>query len=262
MKDLRMNRNQIKYLVIFAMLIDHIAWAWVPTASLLGQVMHFFGRLTGPTMAYFVAEGYVHTRNVKKYALRLALFALLSWPAFCLFEFGVPPVRLLDGQLRGTGVWCFYLAARGQTLVIYPFFGVIYTLFLSLLAVWLYDARRVPLPLRVLGIGALLLLSKFGDWQYFDPLWALIFFAFRDKPRKMWARYCLVAAFVFVAFAPWETNPLEGLFQLGVYLVPPLLLFFYNGQGGSRKAVHKWFFYLFYPAHLLLLAWLKFGLLP
>ena len=65
MERLSMNRNQIKYLVIFAMLIDHIAWAWVPTASPLGQVMHFFGRLTGPTMAYFVAEGYIHTHNVK-----------------------------------------------------------------------------------------------------------------------------------------------------------------------------------------------------
>lgn len=35
-----LNRNQLKYLVIAAMLIDHIAWAFVPTASLLGQVMH------------------------------------------------------------------------------------------------------------------------------------------------------------------------------------------------------------------------------
>ena len=47
-----LNRNQLKYLVIAAMLIDHIAWAFVPTASLLGQVMHIIGRLTGPTMAY------------------------------------------------------------------------------------------------------------------------------------------------------------------------------------------------------------------
>ena len=30
-----LNRNQLIYLVIAAMLIDHIAWAFVPTASLL-----------------------------------------------------------------------------------------------------------------------------------------------------------------------------------------------------------------------------------
>ena len=42
-----------------------------------------------------------------------------------------------------------------------------------------------------------------------------------------------------------------------LYLVLPLLTVFYNGQCGSRKPVHKWFFYIFYPAHLLLLAALR-----
>ncbi len=252
-----LNRNQIKYIVIVAMLIDHIAWAWVPTASALGQAMHFVGRLTGATMAYFVAEGYVHTRDVKKYALRLAAFALISWPAFCLFEFGVPPIRLMNGRMAGAGVWCFYLAARDMTLVIYPVFGVIYTLLLSLLAVWLWDSR-LPLPPRLAGIAALIYLSRFGDWQYFDVVWALIFFIFRDRPKLKWALFCVSAAFVYLFFVSWNSFLWSGFFQLGVYLVPPLLAL-YNGQSGSRKPVHKWFFYVFYPAHLLLLAWLRFG---
>lgn len=79
MKCISLNRNQLKYIVIIAMLIDHIAWAFVPTASLLGQIMHFIGRLTAPTMAFFVAEGYHYTRNFKKYALRMAVFAAVSW---------------------------------------------------------------------------------------------------------------------------------------------------------------------------------------
>ena len=53
-----LNRNELKYLVIIAMLIDHIAWAFVPTASLLGQIMHIIGRLTGLTMAYMLADRY------------------------------------------------------------------------------------------------------------------------------------------------------------------------------------------------------------
>lgn len=259
MNILSLNRNQIKYVVIAAMLIDHVAWAWVPTASLLGQAMHFIGRLTGATMAFFVAEGYVHTRDVKKYALRLALFALASWPAFCLFEYGVFPVRFLPGHLSGTGVWCFYLSARDMTLVIYPIFGVLYTLFLSLLAVWLWDSGRCPLPVRLAGVAALIYASRYGDWQYFDVLWALCFFIFRDKPRIKWAVFCVIAAFVYIEFTDWA-RPTASLFQLGVYLVPLLLIFCYNGEGGSKKAWHKWFFYVFYPAHLLILAWLRFGL--
>ena len=54
-----LNRNQLKYLVIAAMLIDHKAWAFVPTASLLGQVMHIIGRLTGPTMAYMLGSKFL-----------------------------------------------------------------------------------------------------------------------------------------------------------------------------------------------------------
>ena len=109
-----LNRNQLKYLVIAAMLIDHIAWAFVPTASLLGQAMHIVGRLTGPTMAYMLAEGYHYTRNVKKYALRLGIFAVISWLPFSYFERGC----------------------------IRPAFGVIYTLFLSLLAIWFWDKGK------------------------------------------------------------------------------------------------------------------------
>lgn len=82
MKRISLNRNQMKYLVIVAMLIDHIAWSFVPMHTVLGQIMHFIGRLTGPTMAYFLAEGYLHTRNVKKYVTRLGIFALLSWIPF------------------------------------------------------------------------------------------------------------------------------------------------------------------------------------
>lgn len=75
-----LNRNQIKYVAIIAMLIDHIAWGFVdPIHPLLGQIMHFIGRFTGPTMAFFVGQGYIYTRDVKKYQLRLGLCALASW---------------------------------------------------------------------------------------------------------------------------------------------------------------------------------------
>lgn len=236
---LSLNRNQLKYLVIAAMLIDHIAWAFVPTASLLGQVMHFIGRLTGPTMAYFLAEGYHYTRNVKKYALRLGIFALLSWVPFVYFEFGTLPIVIQDGSMQ-----------------IYPFFGVLYTLLLGLLAIWLWDKGNCPTWCKVFGIIGLCILSLFGDWPIFDVLYCLFLYVYRNNPKKKWIAFfwiTLVCCMNLFMAKPWWS----ALFQLGIFMVPLLMQFGYNGESGSKKPIHKWFFYLFYPAHLLILGILK-----
>lgn len=242
MKTAGFNRNQIKYLVIIAMLIDHIAWAFVPMESVQGQIMHFIGRLTGPTMACFLAEGYLHTRNVKKYAWRLGIFALVSWVPFCLFEFQ----RLPIGFYPDGGFWFL------------PTFGVIYTLFLGLLAVWLWDKGKCPKWCKVLGVIGLCGLSVFGDWPVFDVLYPLVLFSYRDQPKKKWFWFSVISlvgnAFVMVFSGG---SVIWTCYTWGVFMVPILIQFCYSGQGGSKKPVHKWFFYVFYPLHLLALGMLQ-----
>ncbi len=234
-----MNRNQLKYLAVFAMLIDHIAWAFVPTTSLLGQVMHFFGRLTAPTMAFFIAEGYCHTRNIRKYVMRMGIFALLSWIPFVYFEWGCLPLCRINGRL-----------------MFIPAFGVIYTLFLGLLAIWLWDQKRCPLWCKLLGVAALCVLSSVGDWAYFAVLWCLFFFIYRDDPKKKWLMFSIVG---LVCCAPmlWETPWWRYCFMLGIFLAPPLIQLGYQGKPGGKSTFHKWFFYVFYPLHLLVLGLLK-----
>lgn len=252
-----LNRNQLKYLVIVAMLIDHIAWAFVPMNSILGQVMHFIGRLTGPTMAYMLAEGYYYTRNVKKYALRLGIFALLSWVPFVYFERGKLPITMLDGFVQSHGNSLdIYLTGQDATLLIYPFFGVLYTLMLGLLGIWLWDKGKCPKPVKVLGIIGLCLISIFGDWPIFDVLYCLFLFIYRQNPRAKWIAFSIITIVccMDILYAePWWT----GLFHLGIFMVPLLIQFCYNGQSGSKKPIHKWFFYVFYPAHLLVLGFLR-----
>lgn len=227
-KKLSLNRNQLKYLVIVAMLIDHIAWAFVPTVSLLGQIMHFIGRLTGSTMAYMLVEGYCYTRNVKKYVLRLGIFALISWFPFSYFEYGKIGLH----------------------------FGVIYTLFLSLLGIWFWDKGNCAKPIKILGIIGLCILSLFGDWPIFDVLYALFLFVYRNNPKDKWMAFCIITLFccadIFFARPWWGV-----LFQFGIFMVPLLIQFYYNGESGSKKPFHKWFFYVFYPAHLLVLGILR-----
>lgn len=252
-----LNRNQLKYLVIVAMLIDHIAWAFVPMDSVMGQFMHFVGRLTGPTMAYFVAEGYHYTRNVKKYALRLGGFALLSWAPFVYFEFGTMPVVLAEGHpVMGAGAFQFYMESKNVTLAVYPMFGVLYTLMLGLLAIWLWDRGRCPVWCKKLGIVGLCLLSLFGDWPVYDVLFCLFLYRYREEPKEKWKIFCIITAFCCIDML-FAAPIWSGLYMLGIFMVPLLIHFCYNGESGSRKPVHKWFFYIFYPAHLLILGILR-----
>ncbi len=229
---MKLNRNQIKYLAILAMLIDHLAWKMFPNASVTAEVMHFIGRLTGPTMAIMVAEGYQHTRDVKKYALRLGIFALISWIPYSLFETG------------------------------YPFsftFGVIYTLFLGLIAICVWDRTNLPKWAKIIIIVLLCIISVFGDWPIMDVLWPLFLFIYRNDKKKKWRSFIIIIT-VEVALSMIlgivSGQPFVQIFQFGAYMVPIIFLYFYNGESGSKHPFHKWFFYIFYPLHLLILAYI------
>ena len=224
-----LNRNQLKYIVVVAMLIDHIAWAFVTPLSLSGQIMHFVGRLTGPTMAYLIAEGYRYTRSRTRYAARLGVFALISWVPYSLFEYGRWPVFSMGS------------------------FGVIFTLFLGFLAVWLWDRAPIPIAAKVGAVLGLCALSFFGDWFVFDVLWPLFLFVFRHNRTKQRVSFWLVAAGAFL-FCSIGWRPVwAALYNLGIFVVPLLLQFGYSGTPGSRHPFHKWFFYVFYPLHLFVL---------
>lgn len=234
-----LNRNQIKWIAIMAMLIDHIAWAFVPTASLPGQIMHFIGRLTAPTMAYFVAEGYFYTHSIKKYVLRMGVFALLSWAPFVYFEYGCWPITVQSGYVR-----------------ILPYFGVIYTLFLGLLAICLWDSAKCPRWCKSLGIIGLCVISIVGDWAFFNVLWCLVLYVYREKPRQKWIAFSAVGLVCCLPIL-WQRPWWSFLFMIGIFMAPFLMQFGYNGEPGSKRAIHKWFFYIFYPLHLLFLGWLR-----
>ena len=64
-----LDSNAIKLVAIAAMTVDHVAWWLFPgyPRAVLPLAMHIIGRLTCPIMCYFVAEGYHHTRDIRKY---------------------------------------------------------------------------------------------------------------------------------------------------------------------------------------------------
>lgn len=226
-----LNRNSVKYIAIFAMLLDHIAWTFLDFSSPTAQVFHIVGRITAPVMCFFIAQGYVYTKNFKKYALRLLLFAVLSQLPWWLM--------------------------RGEELFSLSF-NMMFSLFLSLLAVHI-EATRESKAEKTLLIGLLCVLSWYCDWRMFAVLWSVGFYKYRSSVKKccLWQgvvglSYCLYAfCNSFLYSGNFVNSLMSSLFCLGTFLSVPLLLM-YNGEKGKGK-ISKWFFYAFYPLHMLIL---------
>ena len=79
-----LSAGALKVIAILAMTADHIAWLFFPgyPKELLPLALHLIGRITCPIMCFFIAEGFHHTHDVRRYTARLFLFALLSHFAY------------------------------------------------------------------------------------------------------------------------------------------------------------------------------------
>lgn len=233
--------NTIKYFAVFAMLIDHIAWCFVDTNSILGIIMHLIGRMTAPIMTYFIVEGYHYTRNVNKYLARLAIFAAVSWIPFLFMEYGTfLPFTFVDGNL-------YFNPAQ----------GVIYTFFLTLLALKTVHSQSLPKPAKVVLVIGLCMLSSIGDWFFFPIVWALLLDKYRGNFKKQAAAFAISSVVLMTLMIVFLTDGFgNNWFQYGV-LLALIPLYFYNGEKGRGGRFNKWFFYIFYPAHLLILGILK-----
>lgn len=233
----RLNSNHLKLIAIIAMTIDHFTDLFYPgfPAEALPVTMHLIGRLTAPIMWFFIAEGYHHTRNVRKYIFRLGLFAVVSHFAYC-FAFGINFIPFKTGIFN-------------QTSVMYP-------LFIAVVVMWLEDLEKEKLNSKLkIAIIFVLIWSAFpADWSCIAVLAILEINKYRGNLSKQmlsmmkWVMLYAIVSFFFV-------NKAYGVVCLGVILVYPFLRM-YNGERGKAKWL-KWFFYIYYPAHLIILGILR-----
>lgn len=239
------NRDMVKYLAIFFMFWGHL-FAWVtlmrnpdaasacPLMPLWMRIVTHFSIICPPVMFFMIADGYKYTRDRKKYALRLGIFALITQP----FE------------------WLIFQPIYGWRST-----NVIFTLLFGLLAIMAWESRyklwqRVLLVLVCAGLSLLI----FSDWLIFGVLLILSLHMFRGQPKKRLTAYLLITViWLAMDFIGAEINAgfwLDKVLDLAMMTAAYLCMtVFYNGRRGKYPTFAKWFFYAFYPVHYLLI-WL------
>ena len=225
-----LNSNALKFIAIIAMTIDHVVCVVFPNYPTDWWILllHMIGRITAPIMWFFIAEGYHHTRNLKKYAVRLFVFALISHFADN-FAFGIPFIP-------------FQTSVFNQT-------SVIWSLAWGLVALAISDSDTLKLWQKTALMLVICAVTFCSDWSCIAVLAIVGIGSHRGDLKKQMTEmmtYVFFYALVYFIFI----NKIYGVLQMFVVLSIPLLKA-YNGERGKWKGM-KWFFYLYYPAHLVL----------
>ena len=225
--------NALKLVAIVAMTVDHLAWMGIETyqqaETPLQIALHSIGRLTAPIMFFFVAEGYHHTRNFRRYLGRLFLLAVVSHFAFCYFNM--------------SGFNPFGNLLFNATSIAWP-------LMWGLILLKLWDTERLP-QWQKLGITLLACLVTFSsDWSCAAPLAILMIGRNRGNFYKQMLWMMLIITLYAMAFDIVHSQT-YGMVHMACWLAVPQLAL-YNGERGKARWLGK-FFYYYYPAHLALI---------
>ena len=218
-------------------LMDHLWATLLPAQEWLTCV----GRIAFPIFAFMAVEGYFHTHNLKKYLLRMLIFAVIS----------EVPFDLMYG-----GTW-FYPVHQ----------NVIWTLMMGLAGIHLMETVRkkkstfvyILVSAIVVILGGLLGTLSMVDYYGIGVLTVFIFYFFRG--RKWW---CLLGQMLALY---WVNVELLGglmypirlfgmefeLCQQGLALLALLPIWLYRGRQGYHSKPFQYFCYAFYPIHMLVI---------
>lgn len=244
----RLDNGKLRIIAMCAMFLDHFAFmiigngilygykAEVYNAALqteLGQkwyiiylILRSVGRIAFPMFCFLLVEGFVHTKNLFKYLVRLFMLAIISEIPFDLM----------------CGNCLIYLDKQN---VIFTFILALLMLFLIKKIANLYYIYRAILTLIIVGLSCVIAHLCKLDHDY--PAIILIFLMYNfytDKNMKI--LFTGIMSF-FMSFV--ETGSFR-YYGVGALCVLPLYI--YNGKIGSLSK-HKTFYYLFYPLHMIIL---------
>lgn len=213
----------LKIIACITMFIDHIGYVIFDGPS----YFNYIGRLAFPIFAFQISQGYIHTHNIKKYAGRLLIFALISQIPFMLFY----SIISTDFSLN-----------------------VIFTLMFGLLCIIIYDKFN-----GLLGIISTVLLGILSnvlhcDYGFYGVATVFLFYVFRNS-KILSSSFFLIATLLNYGYYILK-GAIYGLnIAISYYLPYMVCTFFsvvfivlYNKNKGPNT---RYLLYLFYPLHML-----------
>lgn len=287
-----MNAFALKLIALISMFIDHSSFVFY-IHRLFGENMYIFlrgvGRLAFPIYCFLLVNGFQHSSDKGKYLYRLMLFALISQIPFSLafsisnyygaalgrplFSFGgllyiVPALLFLaacltrkEKKVSHIITICLFALLPGITLkfgtltLIGSSLNVFFTLAIGLSVISLIhgmEEKTLTAPVFITSLlavsSALIIIQTKADYGLLGIILISLLYVLR-KSRA--AQAVALGIWACVQYGFNGANLIFTLFAL-LSLIPVLL---YNGRKGPSL---KFFFYIFYPAHLLLLALISF----
>lgn len=207
------------------MLCDHLQLTLLPELPILRCV----GRLAFPLFAFMAVEGYLHTRSLKKYILRLLMLAVISEIPFDLLVSG----SVFDPMHQ----------------------NVIWTIILGLCCIRAFenisaDLKKMLSAVVIIASLAAAIIARV-DYSSAGVLTLLAFYAFRGN--TLWCRLIQLLSLAFINLVLLGGIEFAFPYQALAVLSLPII-WLYDGSQGPHNGFIKAANYLFYPAHMLILA--------
>lgn len=238
--------HALKLLAIFGMAADHVGLAFQPVLPFpLACALEALGGLTFPIMSFLLVEGFHHTSSVRRYGMRLMVFALVSQAPFSL---AFPPEEI----------------ALGQTQLTPPITGnVLFTLALGLFLLWADRSMRCRLGFWALA-AACVTASAVLDWGVKGPLMIVCMGRLDTRRARVAVAWAVPALGLGLpalsALMAGDLSALPAtLYALAGCSAAAAALLGYDGTRGRQS---RWLFYVFYPTHLALIALVAHAVLP
>lgn len=239
----------LKMIACITMLIDHIAAVCLapycadPEILNIYKIMRGVGRIAFPIICFMLVEGFWHTSNRRKYMLRIAILAVISE---VLYDLAFSDFCVINSA--GEAVFSWDIAMLKQNTILSLLLGIVF--------MYLYEMLKAkymlqPMIFNTLGVFAIIGATGLAyvlrvDYSYLGILFILAFYMFRGQ--IVFQGICMTT--VICLFS--TTLELPALFAF----IP---IFFYRDKGKPR---YQYWFYAFYPIHLIVLILVKYFLLP